>query len=110
MKRAGEDIATLKEAHAAVAAYVAAVAAARAPRRSGKLAASVRGNRAVSRARVSAGGARLPYAGPVHWGWQARGIESQPFITDAAQSTEIVWLAQYERAISAALEKVKGTT
>jgi hypothetical protein len=96
----------LKAANAAVAAFVAAAAAARAPRRSGRLAASVRGNRAVARAQVKAGGAALPYAGPVHYGWPARGIEGQPFVTDAAQATEGTWLAMYEAAVRDAVDSV----
>lgn len=102
------DANDLKAANAAAAALVAAAAAARAPRRSGKLAASVRGNKAVGRATVLAGGARLPYAGPIHYGWPARGIEGRPFVTDAAQATEPLWLPAYERALQDAVDKVRG--
>lgn len=102
------DVADLKAAHAAAASTVAAAASSRAPRRSGKLAASVRGNKAASRASVMAGGARLPYAGPIHYGWPARGIEARPFISEAAQATEAVWLPAYERAVQAAVDKVGG--
>lgn len=109
LKQAAGDVDDLKAAHAAVAALVASTAASRAPRRSGALAASVRGNRAASRATVAAGGARLPYAGPIHYGWPARGIDAQPFISDAAQRTEAVWLPLYTRAIDQAVDKVRGT-
>lgn len=103
------DVDDLKAANAAAAATVAAAAAARAPHRTGRLAASVRGNRAVSRATVLAGGARLPYAGPIHYGWPAHGIEAHPFITDAAQATESVWVAAYEQAVTRAVDRVGGT-
>lgn len=103
------DVSDLKAANAAAAATVAAAAAARAPRRTGALAASVRGNKAVSRATVMAGGARLPYAGPIHYGWPARGIEPRPFVTEAAQATEAVWLAAYERAITEAVDRAAAT-
>lgn len=102
------DVSDLKAANAAVAAYVAAEAAARAPRRTGRLAGSVRGNRAVGRAQVRGGGARVPYAGPIHWGWPARGIEAQPFISTAAQDTESTWLPLYEQQIALAVDKVRG--
>lgn len=102
------DASDLKAANAAAAATVAAAAAARAPRRSGTLAASVRGNRAVGRATVLAGGAKVPYAGPIHYGWPARGIEGRPFVTDAAQATEPVWLPLYERQLQEAVDKVRG--
>lgn len=106
MRQLVGNVDDLKAANAAVAALVAAAAAARAPVRSGRLAGSVRGNRAVSRAQVKAGGAALPYAGPVHYGWPARGIEPQPFITDAAQDTEPAWLALYESAVADAVDRV----
>lgn len=96
----------LKEANAAVAAFVANEAARRAPVRSGRLAASVRGNRAVGRAQVRAGGARVPYAGPIHYGWPARGIEPRPFVPDAAQATEGAWLPLYEAALQRAVDSI----
>lgn len=62
----------LKDVNAKIATLAAVAIAAEAPRRSGRLAASVRGNRAARRATVSAGRASVPYAGPVHWGWPRR--------------------------------------
>ena len=108
LRRAGDDLADLKDANAAAAAIVAAAAEARAPRRTGRLAATVRGNRAASRASVSAGRASVPYAGPIHWGWPARGIEANPFVTDAAQATEHVWLSAYERQLETVAHKLDG--
>lgn len=100
------DVEDLKAANAAVAAYVATAAAARAPKRSGRLAGSVRGNRAVGRAQVKGGGARVPYAGPIHWGWPARGITARPFVSEAAQATEPTWLPLYEAAIRRAVDRI----
>lgn len=109
LRRMGDDLADLKAANAAAAATVAAAAASRAPRRSGRLAASVRGNRAAGRATVAAGGAAVPYAGPIHYGWPARGIPGRPFVTDAAQATEPTWLPAYEAAIAGVVDTVGGT-
>lgn len=106
LRQLGEDTADLKEANAAAAAIVASAAAARAPRRTGRLAATVKGNRAVGRATVRGGGARVPYAGPVHWGWPARHIDGQPFVVDAAQATEPVWLPAYQQALDRAVDRV----
>lgn len=110
LRKAGQDTQDLKEANAAVAALVASAASARAPRQSGTLAGSGRGNRAVGRATVTFGGARVPYAGPIHWGWPARGIPPQPFIPEAAQATEPVWLALYLAGLDNALEPLQGRT
>lgn len=101
------DVEDLKDANAAAAETVAAAAAGRAPRRTGRLAGSGRGNRAAGRATVIFGGAAVPYAGPVHWGWPARGIEGDPFVVEAAQETESSWLPVYEQAVAQAVDKIR---
>lgn len=110
LRAMGDDLSDLKDVNASVAQLVAARASARAPRRSGRLAASVRGNRALSRATVLAGKAAVPYAGPVHWGWPSHGIAANPFMSEAAQETEPVWVELYRRGIEKATEKVAGHT
>lgn len=111
LRKLGDDLADVKDANAAAAALVAAEAARRAPRgKTGRLAASVRGNRAASRATVSAGRASVPYAGPIHYGWPAHHIEAQPFVTDAAQDTQPLWLPLYEQGINRAVDKLAGRT
>jgi uncharacterized protein YcsI (UPF0317 family) len=108
LRKAGDDLNDLKDAHAAAGRIVAADAQARAPRRSGKLAGSIRASRQARRAQVVAGRASIPYGGPIHWGWPSRGISANPFLSDAAQATEAQWLPLYRREIQAALDKVKG--
>lgn len=108
LKRAGVDVSELKDAHRRAGEIVAHEAAIRAPRRTGALAGSIKAAKQVRRARVQVGGARVPYAAPIHWGWPARGIGAQPFLTDAAQATEAQWTAQYVKDIETALAKVRG--
>jgi hypothetical protein len=108
LKRAGEDLADLRSTNAAVATYVAVRSAAAAPRRSGALAASVRGNAAATNATIRAGGAAVPYAGPIHWGWPARHIAAQPFIADTAATTEPAWAAIYRARVSAIVNRIRG--
>lgn len=104
----GEDLADLKDANRDAARVVATAAAARAPRRTGRLAASLRPARAAAAASVVAGSAQVPYAGPVHWGWPARHIEGNPFAMQAADATRHVWLPIYERELQRALDRVNG--
>lgn len=59
----------IKDAFAQIAAEGARLAASFAPRLSGRLAASVRGNRAKNKAVVSAGKARVAWAGSNNYGW-----------------------------------------
>jgi len=109
LNRASVDLSDLKDANRAAGETVASEASTRAPRgKTGKLAASVRAARQVRRARVMVGGARVPYAGPIHWGWPSRNITAQPFAAIAAQATEPRWAEQYRRAVVAALDKVRG--
>jgi hypothetical protein len=113
LRQAGADMVDLKDANARIAAMVAALARSMAPvgvgtRAPGSLRASIRGNRAMARARVSAGGARVPYAGPVHWGWPARGIRPRPFLRDAARALEPTIIASYTRNLDTICDSVKG--
>ncbi len=56
-----------------------------APRRSGRLRASIRANKSKSKAVVRAGGARarVRYAGAINYGWRARNIRASNFMQRA---------------------------
>jgi hypothetical protein len=108
LRRAGDDLEEMKAIHATVAGMVAAAAQSRAPRRTGRLAATVRPSGARTQAVVRAGYARVPYANPIHWGWPRRGIRPSLFLTSAAADTEPLWFATYTRAVDAILERIKG--
>jgi hypothetical protein len=108
LRRAGLDVADLKEANAAAASTVSAAAQIKAPRVSGTLAGTVRGNRAVSMAVVRAGRAGVPYAGVIHWGWPRRNIRANPFLVDAAHDTEPTWIVAYYKAVQRVLDQVRG--
>jgi hypothetical protein len=103
-------VAELKDANQAVGKIVVAEAQRRAPRVSGRLARSTKATRAPHRVKITGGGARVPYAGPIHWGWPARNIRAQPFVTDAAYDTQPQWLDTYRREITRLAAKVKGGT
>jgi len=109
LARAGHDLGDLQTANAAISTYVATASKTAAPRVSGRLAGSVRGNKAKASAVVRAGSAGVPYAGPIHWGWPARNIAPQPFLVETAHKTEPQWRLMYLTAIDTVLGKVKGT-
>lgn len=108
MKAAGVELSELKAVHSAVARMVAEKAAKRAPHRSGLLASTVRGNNAAARSTVMAGKASVPYAAPIHWGWPARNIKAQPWISETAQDTEAQWLRMFEAGIRKAIDDIEG--
>ncbi len=66
-----------------IAADAADLAASFAPRRSGKLRASIKGNKSKNKATVKAGSARVPYAAAVNFGWPARNIAPRLFMQRA---------------------------
>ena len=105
LKRAMAEIDTLEDGHRKVAAIVNEEAQRRVPRRTGRLASSMKPTRSKKRASVTA---RVPYSKPIHWGWPARGIPANEYLYGAAKDTEAEWLRAYDREIQAALNKVRG--
>lgn len=84
----GVEVEDLKGAFSTIAAEGAQVAAAAAPRRTGRLAGDVRGNRARSKAVVTAGRSSIRYAGVINYGWPARGIAASGFMQTASDVME----------------------
>jgi hypothetical protein len=79
-----------------------------APRRSGALAATLRGSGTQAAAIVRAGRGSVPYAGPIHWGWPARHIPAQPWIYDAAQRSTEQWTGLYLTALEKIIDGIEG--
>lgn len=103
MSKAGADAQDMKDLMHTLGSIV--VRAATPPTVTGTLAATLRAGRGKTKAVIRAGGARAPYAGVVHYGWPARGIEPQPFLTKAMQSTRSQIFAQLDDGLGAILRK-----
>lgn len=74
----------VRAANKGAAEIVADEARNRVPERSGRLKASIGARGSNRMATVKAGTAsRVPYAGPIHFGWRARNILPQPFLYEA---------------------------
>ena len=108
LKAAAGDLGDLKAAHAKAAKVAETAAAGLAPVLSGALKASLRSSGTAREGVIRAGKASVPYAAPIHWGWAARGIEPQPFISEGAQVSEPVWLRVFEEDLDKILDQVKG--
>ncbi|WP_349866847.1 hypothetical protein [Leifsonia sp. WHRI 6310E] len=108
LRKAGIDLKNLRNVHKSVGAIVATAAARLAPRRTNRLANNIRAGATQKAAFVRAGGARVPYAGPVHWGWPKHHIPANPFMTTAAQETEPRWFRVYEDYTTNALDYIEG--
>lgn len=105
LKALGLDVDDLKDAFSKIAARGAALAAGYAPKASGRLAASVRGNRAQSKAVVTVGRSTIPYAGPINYGWPSRGIAASGFMQKADQAMRPIVLDLLEDDINDKIRK-----
>jgi hypothetical protein len=59
---------------------------------------------------VRAGGARVPYAGPIHWGWPRRHITARPWLADTAARTQPTWEATYLAALEHIIDSHRRST
>lgn len=96
----GVEVEDLKNAFAEVADLGARIAAGYVQSDSGALAADVRGNRAKSKAVITAGRASLPYAGVQNYGWPARNISPQGFMQAADRDLQPISLRLLEAEIN----------
>lgn len=83
LQKLGANLDDLKEVFGGVAREGATLASSFAPKKSGRLAGDVRGNRAKNKAVITAGRASVRYAGPINYGWPARNITGALFMQKA---------------------------
>lgn len=87
LERAGAAAADMRDGMHRIGNIVVARAVPRAPRKSGRMAGTIRAGRGKTKAVVRMGGGSVPYAGVVHYGWPDRNIAPQPVLIDALQSS-----------------------
>ena len=100
LQRLGLEVDDLKDAFSTIAREASAVIQAAAPKRTGRLAADVKGNRAKAKAVVSVGRSRVPYAGPINYGWRSRGIAPSYFMQAADDSYAHIAVQRLEAEIN----------
>lgn len=105
---AGATLEDLKAVHDKVGELVERRADPRVPRRSGRLAGTLRHAGQKGAAVIREGRASVPYAGVQEYGWRARGIPAQPHIRPAIADSEDAIRAAYLDGIDDTLAKVKG--
>lgn len=108
MKKAGEDLADLKDVHQRAGQLVVDVARGMAPTQSGALAGTIRASRLAGGVAVKVGSARVAYANPIHWGWPSRNIEANPFLSNAAIESEAQWTELYYEGLEQIISRVEG--
>lgn len=119
LRRAGSDLKDLKDANAKAAKIAAQASAALAPKRSGRLAATIRSSGTKTQGILRAGAARAPYANAVHWGrkwWPNKTspratrstMRPQPFLSDGARNSEGQWIRVYEQDLEEIIHRIEG--
>lgn len=108
LKKAGYDISDFKKVNLAAATTVAGHAKSTVPYKTGALQSTIRPAGTLRAGVVRAGYKRVPYAGPIHWGWPARRIKAQPWLTATAKATEPLWVPQYEIHMKLIVSQIKG--
>lgn len=104
LKKLDADLAaSMKRVNRELAGDVADTARATVPRRTGRLAGSLRAGATQRSGVVRAGGAGVPYAGVVHFGWAKRKIRPRPFLYDALDArrddVQRRWAAEVDRLV-----------
>ena len=105
LQEVGLEVEDLKDAFSEVARMGARTAAALAPKRSGRLAGDVRGNRAKSKAVVAAGRKSVPYAGAINYGWPRRNIAASHFMQRADKAVAPFALRRLDAEINKQIRK-----
>ncbi|MDK4252603.1 hypothetical protein NLL32_00740 [Corynebacterium propinquum] len=117
LKKAGLDVRDdLKDAHRAAANHVLVRSRQIVPVAPlsmtsavpGLLRDSLRPGATQTAAIVRAGKKRVPYAGPIHWGWKARKIKPSLYLTRAAKDTEPTWVQEYLAKFESIIDKIEG--
>lgn len=75
------------------------------PVRSGTLRDTIRAAGTQKSGRVRAGFKRVPYAGPIHFGWASRGIVPQPFLYQALDQRRLEVFLHYDQQLESLIKK-----
>lgn len=95
----------LKDVHQQNADLVLNEARTIVPVRTGRLRETLRASGTKTGGRVRAGFKKVPYAGPIHFGWSRRNIKPNPFLYDALDKRRSEVVQNYERQIDALRRK-----
>lgn len=120
LKKSGVDLKQLRSANREAARSILPIATAMAPvgppvpahwsrqHAPGQLKKSMRVAATNRAGMVRSGRKSIPYAGPIHWGWAARNIKAQPWISQAVTQNEAVWMGVYMDHIDDVLDQIRG--
>lgn len=106
LRRAGVDVKELKAANQRVGQIVVQAAQARAPKKTGRLAASIRASKEAAAVTIRAGNnGAIPYAAVQEYGWPRHHISAKHYLTGAIADKRDEVMALY----FAELDRIIGT-
>jgi len=105
LQELGVELDDIKDVFADIAKEGAEVASSFAPVKSGDLQNTIRGNRAKNKAVITAGRARVPYAGAINYGWPSRNIAPAAFLQKADEEMAGRSLKMLEEGIDKLIEE-----
>lgn len=105
LQELGLDLDDLKDAFGALAAQGARLAAGFVHSRTGRLAGTVRGNRAKNKAIIAAGRGKVKYAGVQNYGWPRKNIAAQGFMQQADEVLKPRAVIELEKAINQSIQR-----
>lgn len=103
LEKAGADSTDMKQLMYDIGMLV--VNASQPPVLTGRLRASIRAGRGKTKAVVRAGGASVPYAPIIHYGYPARNIQPRPYLLEALQQERGDVFDKLDDGITAILRK-----
>lgn len=104
----GDDLKdALKAVNKEAAEVVANAARPRVPVLSGRLLGSLRTSSTLRTGVIRVGKAKIPYAGPIHFGWPKRNIQPQPFLYDALDARHDEVLDAYDAAVEKLIRRIR---
>lgn len=105
LEKLGKDLESNIELNKELSSTLSQKASAIAPRLTGALASSVKGNPSAEKAQILAGSAAVPYAGVQEYGWPDKNIKAQPYLKPAVNNNMGWIIEKYNDSISNAIKK-----
>lgn len=111
LRQAGLDMKDLTAVNRRAANIVAAQARINVPYgpdKGGHIRTTIRTSATQRAGTVRVGDARRPYAAVDHWGWYARNIKGNAWLSRTAQETESVWVQEYWQGLMEVLDSIQA--
>lgn len=105
LKKLGRDLESNIELNKELSTTLSQKASALAPRLTGALASSVKGNPSAEKAQILAGSAAVPYAGVQEYGWPEKNINAQPYLRPAVHNNMGYIIEKYNDSIQKAIKQ-----